>query len=111
MSKSKHFMTIGAQKPEKSAIVLQMTVLKGPIVGQSNPMSDYYRKLGFREEKPRKRHPLDGLVRSCTAFSDLSDMVASMEGGYVPTLPKDDPTADRLARELLDLGFRVWPER
>lgn len=52
-------------------------------------------------------NPLDGLVKSCTAFRDFEDMKHSMEEhGYVPTL-NASAAARELASKLRFIGYRV----
>jgi len=51
---------------------------------------------------------LNELVRDLTAFRDLADMIASIDGGYVPTINNRSDRHAELASYLVSLGYRVY---
>jgi hypothetical protein len=50
----------------------------------------------------------DRLTRELTAFQSWAEFVASMKGGYVPTL-RAGAAHRKLARIIVAHGFRVFP--
>jgi hypothetical protein len=58
-----------------------------------------------------RSHPLDAMTNAATAFRTWGDFVASMRGGYVPTIYPDSRRKRALTRAVRAAGFRVYDGR
>jgi hypothetical protein len=56
----------------------------------------------------RQEQDLRNLISYCTSFKTLEELMASVAGGYIPSLGGKNKAEGRLANHLRRIGVRVY---